>query len=755
MRKLMWFTIGFVVACALGIYLWGSWLCWICLTSAIIFCVSLIGMHWVRNLRILTAVSLGLAVGLSWFAVFDDLFLSFPKEIDGQTAKVSMTIADYCVETDYGLRADAEMYLDDRFYKLRVYFNDLGETESLEPGDRVFGTFRFRMTLRGGSENPTYHSGDGIYLLAYQKGATEIRECETVPKRYLPVTWRRFILDRIDQIFPGDTAGFAKALVIGERSDIDYKTDTALKVTGISHIIAVSGLHVSVIIALLWFFLGKHTHWPTIFGIPLLIVFAAVVGFTPSVTRACIMQIIMLIGWSFYVEYDAPTSLATAVLIMLAVNPMTLLSVSFQLSVCCIIGMILFTKPIHDWLLSPKVLGSGKGRSLKMKLKRGFVSTVSISLSANILTLPLVAYYFGSVSLIGVITNLIVLWAVSFIFYGIIFACIFSCVFVKLGSIIAAAVSLLIRFVVGTANLLSQIPYAAVYTQSNAIALWILFSCVCLVLFYLWKKKRAIVLFVALSVTLTIAIFVSWFVPAQVDYSMTVLNVGQGQSIVLRCKGGIYLVDCGGDTDEKAADIAAEYLLSQGIFRLDGVVLTHYDSDHYGGISHLLSRVKASSLYMPIPSEEDAQTAADIEHTVDCQVAYIENDLRIVHNSAEIHIFAPPENTTGNESSICVLFQAENCDILITGDRNATAERLLLEHTDLPDLEVLVAGHHGSKYSTSERLLEATKPEYVLISAGRDNPYGHPSEELLKRLATYGCDVYCTAELGNIVFKGR
>ena len=755
LRKVMWFTIGFVTACAAGVYFWGSWLCWLFVAAALIFVGSLLGMHWIRNLRILAAASLGLAIGLGWFAAFDDLFLSFPKEIDGQIANASMTIADYSVETEYGLRADTEMYLDGRVYKIRVYFNDLDEKVTFQPGDRVFGTFRFRMTLRGGAENPTYHSGDGIYLLAYQKGEVTVESCESMPRRYLPVTWRKSILDRIDQIFPEDTAAFASALLLGERSGIDYETNTAFMTSGISHIIAVSGLHISVIIALLWFFLGKHTHWPTIVGIPLLLIFAAVVGFTPSVTRACIMQIIMLIGWSLYVEYDAPTSLSVAVLIMLAANPMTLISVSFQLSVCCIIGMILFTKRIHDWLLSPKVLGSGKGRSFKRKLKRSFVSTVSVSLSANILTFPLVAYHFGVVSLVGMITNLAILWAVSLIFYGILFSCAFSFLFAHLGTWIASGTSVLIRFVVGTAKLLAGIPYAAVYTQSKAISVWIIFCYLCLAAFLLWKKRRVVVLCGAVIISLVIAIFVSWYIPAKDKFSVTVLNVGQGQSIVLRSGSETYLVDCGGDTNETAADVAAEYLLSQGIFRLDGVGLTHYDSDHYGGVPLLLSRVEAAALYMPVPYNEDTLVADDIDKHVDCPIVYVENDLELVNDGANVHLFAPQEKTSGNERSICVLFQTENCDILITGDRNMIGERFLLEHAEIPDVEVLIAGHHGSKYSTSEELLNQTKPEYVFVSAGRDNPYGHPSKELLERLADYDCQVYCTADMGNIVFRGR
>ena len=755
MRKLMWFTIGFVCACILGVFAWDSWLCWLFVVSSACFLVTLVAKRWIRFLRILTAFSLGLSIGIGWFAVYDSMFLQFPKEIDGKTASASMTISDYSTQTDYGMCADAEMNLDGRVYKLRVYLEKTEEEIELKPGDRIRGIFQFKSTLRGSAEEATYHSADGIYLLAYQDGEISIDVTDSVPVRYHPATWKKYILDRIDQLFSEETAGFAKALFMGERVDIDYETNTAFKVGGISHIIAVSGLHVSIILALLYFLMGKHTHWPTIIGIPLLLAFAAVVGFTPSITRACIMQIIMMIGWSLYEEYDSPTSLSAAVLIMLAINPMTITSVSFQLSVGCIIGMILFTKPIHDWMLSPKVLGPGKGRSLGRKLKRGVVASVSVTLSANIVTIPLVAYYFGTVSLVGIVTNLLTLWAVSLIFYGIIFACLGSLLFMKLGAIIAVPTGLLIQFVTGTAKHLSGFPYAAVYTQSYAVVIWLIICYVFLLIFLLWKNKRPSVLFGAIAISLAVSLFVSWYIPAQDRFSFTVLNVGQGQSVVLRCEDKTYLVDCGGDTEDGAADIAAEYLMSQGIFHLDGVIVTHYDSDHIGGIPLLLSRVDASELYMPIPTEEDADTAEQLGRSCGTYATYVQQNMTIAVGTGILEIIVPEENTSGNENGICVLFRADNCDILITGDRDIAGEKQLLQQVALPDLEILVAGHHGSKYSTSIELLEATTPEYVFVSAGKDNPYGHPSEELLERLSEFGCTVYCTADQGNIVFRRR
>ena len=119
-----------------------------------------------------------------------------------------------------------------------------------------------------------------------------------------------------------------------------------------------------------------------------------------------------------------------------------------------------------------------------------------------------------------------------------------------------------------------------------------------------------------------------------------------------------------------------------------------------------------------------------------------------------ITLYPAKPGLNNNESSVCVLFQSQNCDILITGDRSASGERALLDKVQLPQLELLVAGHHGSKGATSLDLLLTTHPQAVAISVGADNPYGHPGQELLDRLARFGCQVYRTDLQGTITFRG-
>ena len=233
---------------------------------------------------------------------------------------------------------------------------------------------------------------------------------------------------------------------------------------------------------------------------------------------------------------------------------------------------------------------------------------------------------------------------------------------------------------------------------------------------------------------------------------MTVLDVGQGQSILLQSEGKTYLVDCGGDSDTSAADIASETLLSMGIYRLDGLILTHYDDDHGGGVSKLLSRVPAEQVYLPRYTE-NAQAHNEILMAAKGRSAYVDEDVVLSWGDASIEIFAPISDLSENESGLCVLFREENCDILITGDIGSEGEERLLRDKELPPLTALVVGHHGSKNSTGTALLTATRPKYAMISVGADNRYGHPSDEVLARLDACGCRVYRTDQDGTIVFR--
>lgn len=747
MRKLMWFTIGFAGACALGAYAFSAWL-WlgICLGFICFIVAMVFRKKW--KMRQVAAVALGISFGLCWFGSYRFFYLSPATKVDGSQHSISAEITDYSVLNDYGQSVNAKITIDQRTYRAVLHIK---ETKSLKPGDRVSGIFKLRMTHEG-LEGDTYHRGNGIFLLAYAQEEVVYQISEDTSIRYFPAMMRKAITDKLETLFPEDTAFFSKALMLGDRTDVDYETNTAFKVSGISHIIAVSGLHVSILFSVIFLISVRKRLITLLIGVPTLILLAAVTGFTPSVTRACVMQILFMFADLFLKEYDPPTSLSASVLLMLLCNPVSITSASLQLSVGCMAGIFLFSQRMRIWICGLGFWSNWSGKTLNVRLRNWLASGVSITFSSMFFTTPLVAYYFGSVSLIGVLTNLLTLWAVSWIFYGAMIVCFISLFWHQGAIALAWVISWLIRYVLTVSKTLSALPLAAVYTKSVFIITWLILCYVMVFVFLLWKKRKPYLLICCTLISLAIALLLSWVIPMTDKSRVTVLDVGQGQCILLQSEGKTILVDCGGDYATSVADLAAETLLSMGVYRLDGVVLTHYDGDHAGALPYLLSRIPADTVFLPEYAEEDEIQNAILEAAGDSAIL-VQQDINISWEQTSLTVFAPIFQSDDNESGLCVLFSAENCDILITGDLGITGENKLFLEKEIPKLTALIAGHHGSPYSTGEGLLAVTSPQYVFISVGADNPYGHPNQKVLDRLAQYNCTVYRTDQDGTIVFR--
>ena len=742
MRKLMWFALGFAVSCALGVYcLPNGWV----IPAAMVFLLLVPFLEKVK-LRQGVYIAIGACFGLAWFLLFLRCYLIPAHAMDGTTIETTVTTTGYSYETTYGIGVDGEFEADGKTYKIRLYVND---TQNLRPGDTITGTFRLRYTAPGGQNDSTYHSGEGILFLGYQRGSTEIRRGAERTMAYWDADLNRYMCDMLDGLFPENVAAFAQALLLGNDFDLDYKTDTDLKISGIRHVVAVSGLHVAILYTMLRALTLNRRYLTAMLGIPVLFVFCAVAGFSPSVTRASIMVGLMMLAQIFDKEYDAPTALSFAVLVMLASNPLVITSISFQMSVACVAGILLFSGRIQAWMENK--LGEPRGKQIKARFKRWVISSVSVSLSAVVLTTPMSALYFGTVSLVGILTNLLTLWAVSLAFYGIVAVCILNLLWPWGAAALAWVTAIPMRYVLAVSELLASFPLAAVYTKSVYIVAWLIFVYILLGIFLASPKRHTLVLSCCAVIGLCAALLVSWTEHTLSNVHLTALDVGQGQCLILHSEGKTYLIDCGGSNDEIAANAAVETLLSRGITHLDGIILTHGDRDHSGGIPYFLTRMDADFILLPATTEQTR--VQEITAGISAEVILVDDDLIISFGNAKMTVFGPIFASDSNENSLCVLFEQENCDILITGDRGYLGEMMLLHEAELPETELFIAGHHGSKNSNSEELLSAISPENVIISAGENNAYGHPAEETLDRFRKFGCSVFRTDQMGTIIFR--
>ncbi len=742
MRRLAIFSLSFAAAAAAYVWLLPADVAlWIALGAGVLF----VALRFLRGkmARRACIAALGLAVGLLWCSGYAHFRIEPLQALCGENRELTAEISAYPEQTRYGCRVLARIGTG----RIMLYLDEEGEM--LSPGDRVKFCAEVVDVSDGGEEENFYFQSRDISLLAFQDGALEIEKVERRPLRVYPSLALQAMRSKITELFPADTEAFMRALLTGDRSGLSYQVRNEMSVTGISHIIAISGMHVSLIIGFLMLLCFQRRRLVAAVGIVTMFFFAAMLDFSPSVTRAVLMNTVLLLAPLLRRENDAPTSLSFALLIILVLNPWAIASLSLQLSFGAMTGIFLLAPRAYQWLI-----GLFRYDALRERhpLLAVFARTAAVSLSttfgAMIFTTPRVAAAFGTVSVISPLTNLLIMSVISMIFLLGFVVLPLGFLLSPLGSVAAWMLSWAVRIVLGIVGLLARVPFAAVYTNRIYVVAWLATAYLMIGVFLLLRSHRPLAL--VLSLTVTLAGTVLFCVLDHAQTSVTALDVGQGQCILLQSNGVNIAVDCGGDSGDEAGETLARELLMSGSSELDALILTHYDSDHVGGVGQLMARLDIGCIFMPDISD-DSGNRQMLEREAEergIPIEYVRVDEEISFAGGSVRLFAPDHSFSDNEG-LAALMSVEEYDILITGDMDAKAERELLREHTLPDLEVLVAGHHGSKYSTDAQLLEQTAPEVVVISVG-DNSYGHPAQETLDRIAACGAMVFRTDLDGDI-----
>ena len=730
MRTLAWVTGGILGACVLCAYVLGSFPLGAAAMGLLLPGLFLMARKQ-KSCRIAALLTLGAFLGFSWYAMYTGIFLNPLKAYEHKVFAGEVLMLDV-LEPEGGNRwGNGIVHLENRPYGVQVY---LREGSSCAPGDVLRGSFQVSLP-----EEKDSRPGEGIFLLFHPEG--EIT-AET-PEKTSFLAWPGMVKDWAEGViswcFGPKTGPFARALLLGDTEGLPFSVKWDLRISGISHLVAVSGLHVSVLCMLLGFLTLQNKWLTAILGLPLLVFFGAVTGFSPSVFRACIMMLLLLGARLLNRRYDPLTELSCAVSLMLLLNPLTVRSVSFQLSVSSVLGIFLFYK----WCKYQVLLRIRPQTGRRETLRLWFSGSVAISCASLAFVTPLAALYFGSVSLIAPLTNLLVVFLVPVIFWGILGTLALSLLSMGAASALAALISLGISWILGVSHVLGKLPLAAVFTESPWILLWLLMVYL-LGAFFLRKNHQEVSYFLRFSAAgLLLAAGLSMVLPLTHSVSMKVYDVGQGQAILLQSGGKNFLVDCGGNREDSVAIQVLTTLRSQGIRRLDGMILTHSDRDHICAADEILSVIQADAVYVPQREGFPPYPAMEI----------VKGEREISTSQGKLKIFGSESGETSNEMSLCVLLDSSEYDILITGDRSREGEAQLLSHHQIPRVDCLIAGHHGAADSTGEALLKAAEPETVIISAGRKNRYGHPAGETLRRLQSFGCRILRTDTDGTITIR--
>ena len=546
----------------------------------------------------------GLALGCLWTAGYSWVFWRPAELLDGKTVRLTATVSQWPQETDYGgfsvlARADTEGWVT---VPILLYVDDQGA--DLRPGDRIETVAHCALADQASSgEEITYYTAKGIFLTGQAYGRLEVERPDHIPLRDWPAYWSQALKESISQAFPSDVSGLVQALVTGNRDNLSDPFTTSLQRAGLSHTVAVSGMHLAFLAGLLSMLFGGWRRLASLVTIPVTILFTLTAGCTPSVVRAAVMILLLHIGPLFYRERDEFTSLGGALLLLLLYNPFSAAHIGLQLSFAAVAGIFLCAQPLQTALMARIPFRPAKRWTLWWAIQlvpKFIVSTFCATLGASVFTVPLSAIYFQSVSLIAPLSNLLTLWAVGILFGAGVLIGTLGVFVPELAALVALPIAPLGRYLNAVIDGLSSLTFSAVTTQSVYYRAWLVLVYLILMLIpILPGKKRWIIPTCCGVTTLCLAMLLNAWSFWWGSGAVTVLDVGQGQSVLVRSGQFLCLVDCGGDSYDSAGDIAADFLGDYGVGRLDLLVLTHFHADHANGVTQLLKRVQVDTLAIP------------------------------------------------------------------------------------------------------------------------------------------------------------
>lgn len=694
-------------------------------------------------------ILLPLAVSLAYFAGYDHLVRQPIEDRCGAASEFAATVCDWPQATERGARVTVEL---EGYHRARAVLYGEAELLAARPGDTVTGTAQWQSAAHFDSDDVTHFNARGVYALLYGREDVRLSAGDGDALRWLPQRAGKAFREKVAAIWDDPrVSGFLTAELTGDKSAMDDGDYLAMQETGLAHLFAVSGLHCAFLVTLLALLISRRQRLLCAVTIPLLLFYMVMVGMSPSVVRACIMQIFLLIAPLFRRGSDPLTSLAAALLVILLCNPFAAASVSLQLSFSATLGMVLLSPRLYKLLT-----GWYKGKCRPLRTALCFVAAnLSATLSAVVFTAPLTAWYFRIFVLVAPLSSLLAVPAAGWSFMAAFVTVLLGFVWLPLASLLGWISWALVRYILWIANGMMSWRYHAVYFTNPYLIYWLLFLYAAFIGCAATPDgKRKYLLASALSVlTLTAAIWVN-----RQDYQYGVLtaltlDVGQGESVILTSGGETALVDCGSSNSYKdPGGLAADTLHSMGVRELSAVVVTHYHADHTNGLYEVLRRIPVQTIYLPDIEDEYGvrERLVSLAEEKGAQVTYVTKETADTLGDTVLTIY-PPVQSGGdlNELGLTALASAGDFDLLITGDMSGSTEKKLVETYALPDIEVLVVSHHGSRYSSNIRFLKSVTPEAAVISVG-DNNYGHPSEETLQRLLAVGADIWRTDQQGTI-----
>ena len=577
--------------------------------------------------------------------------------------------------------------------------------------------------------------------------------------------WRNEVYAAMLAAMPDRDAALITGMLFGGYTGIDSQMVQDFSLTGIVHILSVSGAHLALVAAAVFWMirrLGVPELWGAVIAASVMGSYGFLCGFSAPVARSVLMGLIAMVAIGFDRLSSSTHALAAAVVGMLAWEPRNLFDISFQLSVGCTAGLLYIYPPIAGWLEGVVKPWIGRG--------------IAVTMATQLAVLPFLAWYFGQVSVISLVANLGVVPLLEGVIVLGLGGALFEGGFPAITHVLFVLLSLVASLAVEINHFLAQLPVAAV----NVPAMSLTGSCV-YYFFLLWIVGLGPARFVTLpqvlarwplcaaffSVTLIFLSIVSWLRPAPL--AVHFIDVGQGDAtLLITPHGQSVLVDTGGNLDlqntfDVGERVVVPYLKHYGVKTVDWLILTHAHQDHAGGAAAVAKLMGVRQAVVRKDDQELAPALLRLRQVLpDKKIKDPEHMDEIKIDGVRLQLFKGGERrpetvkptkagSEENERSIAIRVEYGRHSFLLTGDLEGESENRIVEN-GIPATTVLKVGHHGARRSSQTEFLTRVTPKYALISVGADNRFGHPAPETVMRLLAWPVQIFRTDRDGAVVF---
>lgn len=577
--------------------------------------------------------------------------------------------------------------------------------------------------------------------------------------------------------------GIIGAIILGDKTDLDSDIKELYSVSGIAHILAISGLHISFIGMAIYRLLRRRFRFlfSAAVSIPVVLSFGIMSGFGISTSRAIIMFILKIIGEVLGRKYDAITAISLAGLVLLVQNPFVVCNSGFQMSFGAIIAIVLILPIVEEILNTDNKI----------------IKVISANFTISLVMNPILAWNYYELPTFSFLLNIVVVPLMSVVIVSSIAGIFCSCIMFGFGKVVIFPGCGILELYTFLCNIINKSSVASIVVGQPKVTIIIVYYAILLVVLFglknirtkytraekernIIKKETGLVLekkakkerrIKGQNVKLRLACIVGflllncliYYIPNQGFY-ITFINVGQGDGILIHGDNGTKVMVDGGSTSEKqvAKNCIVPYLKAEGIGTIDYSIITHTDKDHISGILEILennnsNRIRIKNLVMPDINMKDDTYNELIEKAKlkKINVLYIKKGDTLSLGKTKIKCIYPETTTTASDKNdYCTVLSVKNktSKILLTGDISKEIEEKIKDDIE-ENYTVLKVAHHGSNYSSSEKFLKKVNPKYSIISVGKNNSYGHPGNETMERLRKQGGVIYRTDEKGGITIR--